>query len=73
MMGVEIYEFVAVVVSFVTGIIAARAYYGKFKTMFRNVRNCIDAIDNALTDDKVTKEEVKEIVDRCKGLLSGLK
>lgn len=69
MMEVEIYELVAVVVSFVIGIIAARAYYGKFKTTLRNVRNCIDAIDDALADDTITKEEVQRIVEYCKRII----
>lgn len=69
MMEVEIYELVAVVVSFVIGIIAARAYYSKFKTTLRNVRNCIDAIDDAFADDTITKEEVQRIVEHCKRII----
>lgn len=69
MMEVEIYELVAVVVSFVIGIIAARAYYSKFKTTLRNVRNCIDAIDDALADDTITKEEAQRIVEYCKRII----
>lgn len=72
-MDVNTYELIAVAISFVIGLVSGRAYYSKFKRTLQCVRNCIDAIDNALTDDKVTKEEVKEIVDRCKGLLIGLK
>lgn len=76
-MDIGVYEVIATVITFVIGLIVGNAVYKVkymlIKSKIRALRQLIDAIDNALADDKVTKEEVKEIVDRCKGLLIGLK
>ena len=61
----ELLNVIAVVVSFLIGLISASAYYQKFKKALKTVRNCIDTLDNALADDKLTKEEVKLIWERC--------
>ena len=66
---VEWFEFVAAVVSFVIGLVSAKVYYRKFKKKLHEIRECIDAIDNALEDDKITKEEVKQIVNKCKEII----
>ena len=73
---VEWYEFVAVVVSFVIGIVGASGYYRKFKkamkeavSKFEEVMKCVKSIDQAFEDDKITKEEVKMIWDNCKFII----
>jgi len=66
---VELYEVVAVVVSFLIGLIAGRQYYGVFKKKLHQVRDCIDAIDDALQDDTLTKEEVRRIVENCRKIV----
>jgi len=68
-MTVGIYEVVAVVVSFIIGLVVSRQYYRKFKGVLHDVRVCIDTIDDALADDTVTKEEVKQIVSNCKKII----
>lgn len=68
----EWYEVVTVVVSFAIGAIATSKYYAKFKKALHNIRECIDSIDNALADDKITKEEVKQIVEDCKKIFKEL-
>lgn len=64
-MDVSIYEVVAVVVSFLIGLVVSRAYYKKFKEILHQVRDCIDAIDTAFEDDSLTKEEVRDIYEKC--------
>jgi len=75
----EWYEFVAVVVSFVMGIVGASGYYRKFKKAIKEavskleeITKCIKSIDQALEDDKITKEEVKVIWDNCKFIIREL-
>jgi hypothetical protein len=35
--------------------------YTRLKSKIKDVRAAVDAVDNALTDDKVTEEEFREI------------
>lgn len=68
----DIYAVVAVVASFVIGLIVSKQYYKKFKNTLHKIRNCIDSIDSALQDDKITKEEIQQIVNNCKKILEDL-
>jgi len=61
----EVYEVVAVLVSFLIGLIASRQYYKKFKAVLNQITTCLDEIHEALEDDQLTKEEVKEIYESC--------
>lgn len=61
----ELYDVIAVIISFSIGLIAGKVYYGKFKDALHSLRECITAIDNAFADDSISKEEVKEIYEKC--------
>jgi len=65
----NLYEVAAVVVSFLIGLIAARQYYVKFKKKLHDVRELIAAIDDALKDDRVTKDEIQKILNEAEDLL----
>jgi uncharacterized membrane protein YciS (DUF1049 family) len=65
-MEIEIYELIAVVVSFIVGLIVSKQYYSKFKAKLSQVRRCLDRLDDALADNKISKEEAKEIFESCK-------
>jgi len=65
----EVYEVVAVIVSFVIGYIVTRAYYQKFKEKLHQIRECLDRVDEALADDTITKEEVQRIYEECSKIL----
>jgi len=65
-----LYEVVAVVVSFLMGFGVAKLYYARFKSILHEMREVIDAMDDALKDDRVTKDEVQKIVGEAKDLLS---
>ncbi|RLG82352.1 MAG: hypothetical protein DRO40_07925 [Thermoprotei archaeon] len=65
----EVYEVIAVISSFIIGLIVGRQYYKRFKEILHKVRICIDAVDDALADDTVTKEEVRKIVENCRRIL----
>jgi uncharacterized membrane protein YciS (DUF1049 family) len=65
-MEIEIYELVAVVVSFIVGLIVSKQYYSKFKAKLSQVRRCFDRLDDALADDTISKSEAKEIFENCK-------
>ncbi|MEN3051791.1 MAG: hypothetical protein ABC596_08295 [Candidatus Methanosuratincola petrocarbonis] len=66
---VDVWEVVAVVGSFVIGLLVSKAYYGRFKKLLHQLRMCIDSIDDALSDDTLTREEVKKIVENCKKIV----
>jgi len=59
--------------TYIIGLIAAgaiggaivRQYYKKFKDVLTQVRNCIDAIDDAFADNSISKEEAKSIYEKC--------
>ena len=69
----DIWSVVSTVVTYIIALIAggviggalARQYYKKFKDVLTQVRNCIDAIDDAFADDTLTKEEVQKIYENC--------
>lgn len=62
------------------GYIVSSAYYTKFKkvlnevtTMISDVECCFNAIDKAMEDDKITKEEIAEMWNKCKPLIDKIK
>jgi len=65
----DIYGVISVVVTFLIGLIvggvASRTYYKKFKDAVHAVRNCIDDVDDAFADDQISKEEVRQIYEKC--------
>ena len=69
----DIWSVVSTVVTYIIALIAggviggalAKQYYKKFKDALTQIRNCIDAVDNAFADDSITKEEVKAIYEKC--------
>jgi len=72
----DVYNVISVVVTFLIGLIAGgavtRMYYKKFKDAVHAVRECIDAVDDALADDKVERSEVQRIVENCKKIVNEL-
>lgn len=64
-MDVAVYEVVAVLVSFGIGVIASKRYYQKVKVSVKELKECIETVEKALEDDKVTKEEVRAIFKEC--------
>ncbi|MHA1722201.1 MAG: hypothetical protein ACTSXW_03890 [Candidatus Baldrarchaeia archaeon] len=43
--------------------------WGKLKEKFHDFRKLIDTLDDAVADDRVTREELKQIIQRIKELL----
>jgi len=68
----NLYEVIAVGSSFLLGLVVARHYYKQFKAILHEVRELIDAIDDTLKDNRVTKDEIQKIVDEAKDLLNDL-
>jgi hypothetical protein len=57
----ELLLFVApTVASFIFGIAAGYAKWGKFKNIFSAVRKFVDHIDDSIYDDKVTEDEFRK-------------
>jgi len=76
---VEWYELVAVVVSFLIGMIGANSYYKKFKNTLKEVKDVVDSLgevfetlDNALKDDNISADEVRMIYAKIKKLYEEL-
>lgn len=64
-MDAAVYEVVAVLVSFGIGVIASKRYYQKVKVSVKELKECIETVEKALEDDKVTKEEVSKLFKEC--------
>ena len=64
-----LYEVAAVVVSFIIGLIIARQYYKRFKAKLHELRELVDAVDDSLKDNRITRDEIQKIVDKAKDLL----
>lgn len=53
----------------IAAILLLAGYYGSYLLIFKKklseFRACLDAVDDALKDDKVTEEEFRLVWDRC--------
>lgn len=54
---------VGIVISLATGYYGSKWYF--FKGKLSTVRTCIDKVDDALKDDKVSEQEYRDIWDNC--------
>ena len=57
----DVYEIVVLAIGIVMALVGG-VYFGKAKTFIKELREAFDKLDDALQDDKITKEELKEIV-----------
>lgn len=64
-MDATVYEIVAVLVSFGIGVVATRRYYQKVKASVKELKECIEVVEKALEDDRITKEEVNRLFKEC--------
>lgn len=61
-----LYELISLIIGLIIGAAVARGFaYQRFKDILHKVRCCTEALDNAFADDKITKDEVKEIYEKC--------
>lgn len=60
---------IAVIISFVIGILAKQPAFQKAKGRLSNAREFIIQVDDALYDNKVTEEEFRKIFDAGKKLV----
>lgn len=64
-MDAAVYEVVAVLVSFGIGVFVTKRHYLKLKHGLSEVCQCLQVIEQALKDDRITKEEVNRMVKEC--------
>lgn len=57
----DIYEVVTLVIALI-GVLAGAIYFGKFKTLVKELKEAFTVLDFAMADDKITKEELKKVV-----------
>jgi len=57
----DLYEIVTLVIALI-GVIAGTIYFGKFKTLIKELKEAFTVLDLAMEDDKITKEESKKVV-----------
>jgi hypothetical protein len=60
---------VGVVVTAAVTLLASWRYWSRFKAKVSAVRGFVDALDDALKDDKVTEEEYKVLWERFKAVV----
>lgn len=64
-MDAAVYEVVAVLISFVIGVLASSRYYKRVKIAIDEITDCLNVIEQALEDDRITKEEVNKLFKEC--------
>ncbi len=53
----------------ITGTSSYSLCYVIFKRKLKAIREAIDTLDNALEDDKLSREEIKEILNKFKAII----
>ena len=56
----DLYQWVSLIVMICASIFGG-VYFAKFKNMVKQIRELVDTFDDALRDDKITKEEWQKI------------
>jgi len=56
----SLYQWVSIIIMVCASIFGG-VYFTKFKNIIRQIRELIDVFDDALQDDKITKEEWQKI------------
>ena len=59
--NMDLYEVAVLAIGIIIALVGG-VYFGKAKTFVKELREAFDKLDDAVQDDKITKEELKEIV-----------
>lgn len=71
--NIDIYTAGAIIGTASVVVIAATSKYFKYKQLFNQSLDVLISVRDALDDDKITKDEVKQVIDESQELFDEIK